>query len=362
MNSNTQNRPRDVVETALVLLLLFILLFMLYQVLGVFAGVFTYAIIFSVSFAGSFESLVKVLKNKRGLAAFIYAAILIAVVALPFYFIISTLARYAGEVQQWLADVETKGVPPLPSWVEGVPVAGKKIVAFWQELQADPKAALTTYEPKIKQILGALVFGGAGMLGAVLEFIVGIIVSSLLLANAQTVVKPLYAIMQRIAGEANGQALVDATGRAVKGVAIGVLGTAFIAAFFAWVGFLIAGIPFAMGLTALTFFLVVTQLGPIWVFIPVAIWLFATGQTGWGIFMSIYTLAVMIPIDNVVKPMLIARAGKLPILVLFLGVIGGMVLWGFTGMFKGAIILAVFYTILSSWLARPTSTVASNAE
>src|SRR6187549_1202253 len=113
MNSNTQNRPRDVVETALVLLLLFILLFMLYRVLGVFAGVFTYAIIFSVSFAGSFESLVKALGNKRGLAAFIYAGILIAVVAVPFYFIVSTLTRYAGEAQQWLADVQVNGVPPL---------------------------------------------------------------------------------------------------------------------------------------------------------------------------------------------------------------------------------------------------------
>jgi len=76
------------------------------------------------------------------------------------------------------------------------------------------------------------------------------------------------------------------------------------------------------------------------------------GQTGWAIFMGIYGLVVLMGIDNVLKPILIARSGKLPILVLFLGVIGGMVVWGFTGMFKGAIILALFYTIIQSWLGK----------
>ena len=190
------------------------------------------------------------------------------------------------------------------------------------------------------------------MVGAVFELIFGIIISAILLAKGQKVLDPLYAIMRKLVSETEGPPLVDATGRAVKGVAVGVMGTAFIAALFAWIGFAIAGISFAVGLAAITFFLVVIQVGPVLVFVPVAIWLFSTGETAWGIFISIYTLLVMIPIDNIVKPILIAKAGKLPILVLFLGVIGGMVLWGFTGMFKGAIILAIFYTIIRSWLQK----------
>jgi len=342
MNPISQNKPRGFIETALALLLLLILLFELARVLGVFTGVFTYAIIFSVSFAGLFESLVRLVGNKRGLAAFIYGAILIAVVALPFYYIVSALVGYASQAQQWMTDVKVNGVPALPVWVEGVPFAGKKTVAFWAQLQADPAATLASYEPKITALLQRLVFGGAGMVGAVLEFVVGIIISAILLATGQKALQPLYAVMKSLVGENSGPPLVNATGRAVKGVAVGVMGTAFIAALFAWIGFIIAGIPFAIGLAALTFFLVVIQVGPVLVFVPVAIWLFTTGQTTWGIFIIVYTVLVMIPIDNIVKPMLIARAGKLPILVLFLGVIGGMVMWGFTGMFKGAIILAVF--------------------
>jgi predicted PurR-regulated permease PerM len=352
MYPGLKNRFTGVIETSLALLLLLILLFDLYQVLGVFAGVLTYAIIFSVSFAGLFESLVRLLKNRRSLAAFIFALLLIAIVALPFIFIVSALTDYANRAEQWLSEVKVHGVPPLPEWAANIPVAGKKITTFWQQLQADPTGFRASYEPEIREIMHRVISGGAGIVGAVLEFVVGIIVSALLLASGQKALQPLYAIMRKIAGEHDGPLLVDATGRAVKGVAVGVMGTAFVAALFAWIGFAIAGISFAVGLAALTFFLVVIQVGPVLVFVPVAIWLFTIGQSGWGIFIIIYTIVVMIPIDNVVKPMLIARAGKLPILVLFLGVIGGMVLWGFTGMFKGAITLAVCYTILQSWLGK----------
>src|SRR6478735_8395639 len=108
MNSIPPTKSKGFIETALALLLLFILLLELYNVLGVFAGVFTYAIIFSVSFTGLFESLVRLVGNKRGLAAFIYAVILIAVVALPFYYIISALIGYASEAQQWMTDIKVK--------------------------------------------------------------------------------------------------------------------------------------------------------------------------------------------------------------------------------------------------------------
>ena len=110
------------------------------------------------------------------------------------------------------ADEKFNGVPALPAWVEGVPFAGKKTVAFWAQLQADPAATLASYEPKIRAILQRLVFGGAGMIGAVLEFIVGIIISAILLANGQKVLQPLYAVMRKLVGETDGPPLVDATG------------------------------------------------------------------------------------------------------------------------------------------------------
>lgn len=349
MNSLPVSKSRGFIETALALLLLLILLFDLYTVLSVFFGVFTYAIIFSVSFAKLFERMAGFLKNNRKLAAFIYALLLIALIALPFIYIVSALGDYAVRAQEWIAQVKTSGVPALPSWIGGLPFVGNKLTAFWLQLQADPSGTFSAYELQVKNTLQQLISGGAGIVGATLEFIVGIIVSALFLTSGEKILQPIYATMKYIVGESDGPLLVNATGRAVKGVAVGVMGTAFIAALFAWIGFAIAGISFAVSLAALTFFLVVIQLGPVLVWLPVAIWLATHGQTGGAIFISIYGVVVLMGIDNVLKPILIARSGKLPVLVLFLGVIGGMVAWGFTGMFKGAIILAVFYTIFNSW-------------
>jgi predicted PurR-regulated permease PerM len=349
MNSLPVARTRGFIETALALLLLLVLLFNLYTVLSVFFGVFVYAIIFSVSFATLFERLASFLKNKRSLAAIIYAILLIALVAMPFIYIVSALGEYAVKAQQLMTQVKAGDVPVLPNWIAGLPFVGKKITAFWQQLQADPSRTFAAYEIQVREALQTLISGGAGIVGATLEFVAGIIVSAFLLTRGQKVLQPIYATMRYIVGESDGPPLVDATGRAVKGVAVGVMGTAFIAALFSWIGFALAGISFAVGLAALTFFLVVIQVGPLFVWLPAAIWLGTHGQTGSAIFITIYGLVVLMGIDNILKPILIARSGKLPVLVLFLGVIGGMVAWGFTGMFKGAIILAVFYTVFISW-------------
>lgn len=352
MNSSHTGQPRTFIESSLVLLFLLILLFALYNVLNIFFGVFTYAIILSVSFSKLFERLVALLGNRRKLAAFIFGLLLLAIIALPFYYIISSLGDYVQRAGKWIADAKTHGVPALPDWIAGLPLVGEKISAFWLELQTDPAHTLSLYESQINAFLRRLFTGGIGMLGATLEIILGSIISAIVLANGDKTLQPVYRGLTKLLGEGEGPALVDAAGRAVKGVAVGVMGTAFIAALLAWVGFSIAGISFAAGLAALTFFLVVIQVGPLLVWLPVAIWLGTQGQTGWAIFISIYGIVVLMGVDNILKPILIARSGKLPILVLFLGVVGGMAAWGFTGMFKGAIILSLFYTIIRAWIGK----------
>ena len=349
----TQAGPtsRSAIETVLVLLALLALMVALYDVLRVFFGVFTFAIIFSVSFAVFFEKLVNVLGKRRKLAAVIYSVLLITIVALPFIYIIASLSRHVKEVGNWVSDIKTNGVPPLPDWIVKLPYVGNDIAGFWQRMQENPKETVALHGPQIRAVLQHIVSSGAGMLGVALQFIAGIIVSAVLLAGGDKILQPIYRSITHLLGEKDGPALINTTAQAVRGVAVGVMGTAFIAAIISWIGLAIAGIPFALGLSALIFFLVLIQVGPLVVWIPLIIWLFAQGHTGWAIFIAIYTVVLMI-IDSVLKPILIARSGKLPFLVLFLGVIGGLVAWGFTGMFKGAIILAVFYTVFTSWLER----------
>ena len=348
MPDNTTGK-KNFIETALVLLLLLVLIYMLYNTLSVFLGIFTFAIIFSVSFFKLFEKMCRWLGGKRSIAAIIYGLLLLGIIAVPFVYIINALVSYVQRAQNLVAEIKNNQVPSLPEWISGLPYIGDKATTFWSALEKDPLTTLAAYEEQIKSFLSHLLSAGGGIASAGLELIVGIIISAILLAQGEKTLQPLETLLNRLLGHSNGPAVINASGRAIKGVAIGVMGTALIAALLAWVGFTIAGLNIAMGLAALTFFLVVIQVGPLLVWLPVAIWLGSQGQTGWAIFITVYGIVVLMGVDNILKPMLIAKSGKLPVLVLFLGVVGGMAAWGFTGMFKGAIILSVAYTLFQSW-------------
>ena len=137
------------------------------------------------------------------------------------------------------------------------------------------------------------------------------------------------------------------------------IGTAFLEGVLAWIGFAVAGVPGAIALAALTFFFAVIQLGPVPVWLPVAIWLGSTGQIGWATFVAAWGVVLLMGADTFVKPILIARSGQLPLLVLFVGVIGGLAAWGFTGMFIGATALAILWTVLQTWLGTNEDRLAS---
>jgi len=352
MNKYIQGGSRNVIETILVLVLLLLLLLALYDVLKVFFGVLTFALIFSVSFSGPFERLVILLKNRRKLAAIIYSILLTAIIALPFIFIISTLRGHIKEAIAGMGNIKSNGLPPLPAWISGLPFVGDDLASFWQQLQDSPKEAIALHEEQIRGTLHKLLTSGLNMLGTTLQFITGIFISAFFLAAGEKALRPIKGSMQHLLGKRDGLSLLRATTQAIKGVSIGVMGTAFIASILSWIGLSIVHIHFALILSALVFFLVLIQVGPLFVWIPLVIWAAANGHTGLTVFLIIYGIGLLV-IDAFLKPVLIARnGGKMPFLVLFLGVIGGLAAWGFTGMFKGAIILSVFYTLFNSWLEK----------
>lgn len=339
-------------ELILILLLLLGLMFALYDVLKVFFGVLTFALIFSVSFSGLFEKLVRLLKNRRKLAAVLYTLLLISIIAVPATFIISALRVHIKDAITWIGEIKTNGLPPLPAWLSRLPIAGPEITLFWQQLQDSPKDAIAPHEEQLKILLHHILTSGAGLMGTALQFIVGIFISAFFLAAGPGIMNPIKLAMQHLLGKRDGLSLLQAVIQAIRSVSIGVMGTAFIAAAISWIGLTIAGIGFSLLLSALVFFLVLLQLGPLFVWVPVVIWSASQGHTGVTVFLIVYGIGLLLT-DALLKPVLIARnGGKMPFLVLFLGVIGGLAAWGFTGMFKGAIILSVFYTLFNSWLER----------
>jgi len=151
-------------------------------------------------------------------------------------------------------------------------------------------------------------------------------------------------------GGNRGEEAVDLAARTIRGVALGVVGTALIQSLLGGIGLAVSGVPAAAILTAVMFMLCIAQLGPGLVLIPSVIWLYWSGQTTWGTVLLVVTIFVG-TFDNFLRPILIKKGADLPLLLIFAGVIGGLVAFGIIGLFIGPVVLAVTFRLVGVWVA-----------
>ena len=143
-------------------------------------------------------------------------------------------------------------------------------------------------------------------------------------------------------------------GGAIRGVALGVGVTALVQALLGGLGLALAGVPFAGLLTALMFMLCIAQIGPIPVLLGAAGWALYDNSTGWAIALTVWGMIVG-TLDNFLRPVLIRMGADLPLLLIFAGVIGGLLSFGLVGIFVGPVVLAVAYTLLETWMDERTA-------
>jgi predicted PurR-regulated permease PerM len=187
-----------------------------------------------------------------------------------------------------------------------------------------------------------------------LQFVLTIAAAAVLYAHGEEAAAFALRFGRRLAGE-HGEDAMRLSALAIRGVALGVVVTALVQALIGGVGLLIAGVPFAPVLTALMFLLAVAQIGAVPVLVVPIIWLYWTDSPGWGTFLLVVAI-IAGTLDNVLRPVLIRKGADLPLLLIFVGVIGGLIAFGLIGIFVGPLVLAVSYTLLKAWMnvgARP---------
>ena len=194
----------------------------------------------------------------------------------------------------------------------------------------------------------ALVLGGIAANG-LLQLALVLFVTFFLYRDGAAISNALYLGARKLGGEL-GENMMDKARGTVVGVMLGIVGTAAAQGTVAMIGFLIAGVPAAMLLGFATFFLSMIPVGPPLIWGGAAAWLYSEGQTGWAIFLVLYGLFVISSIDNFVKPILIARGAGMSILLIALGVLGGVLVFGFIGIFLGPVLLALGDMLLQRWL------------
>ena len=289
------------------------------------------------------------LGNSRGLAVAVMTAAILLVFVVPFWLAIGTIVQHSGQIIDWAEHLAATGPPRPPTWLENIPLVGSPAANAWRDLANDDLPELLQKGKPYAGMVTRWFVAAMGGLGAVLvQFLLTVVIAGIMYAQGENAASTARRFGSRLAGARGEQAIVLA-GQAVRGVALGVVVTAFIQSAIGAFGLFVAGIPYASVLCAVMFMLCIAQLGPGLVLIPAVIWLFVTGDTGWAIFLTVVSVAA-ISIDNFVRPLLIRRGVHLPLLLILGGVIGGLIAFGLIGIFLGPVILAVAYTLFRAWL------------
>jgi predicted PurR-regulated permease PerM len=319
-----------------------------------FASSLLWAVVLTFSSWPLYRRLVNLLGGRRTLAALLMALAMCCVILLPFVVVGSTLGDNVRDLTTAARHWMDEGPPAPPDWLVKLPAIGSKAAQYWRDLSADSTPLIAASKRLIEPVSGWLLIGSLALGRGLLELALSILIAFFLFRDGSAAAQRLSTAIEWIAG-AQGKHLLEVAGNTVRGVVYGILGTAFVQAVMAAIGFLLAGVPGAAFLGLLTFFLSVVPVGPPLIWLPAALWLFHQGSTGWGIFMLIWGMLVS-SVDNFVKPWLISQGSEMPFLLIFFGVLGGALTFGFIGVFIGPTLLAVGYRLVEEWASTHAAT------
>ena len=300
------------------------------------------------------------LGGRRWAAVCVMSGLLLLLFVVPLTLIIVTVIENSEALLQFASRVTTFQIPgTAPTWLTSLPLVGDSIGAAWARLAAlgttGLLAQLTPYAASATRWL----VGEAGNLGLlVVQFLITVALAAVMYADGETWGSAVRRFGHRLGG-LRGEGAVVLAGNAIRGVAMGVAGTAIVQASLAGLGMAVAGVPYAALLTAVALVMCIAQIGPVLVLGGAVAYLFWQDSTAWAVGLLVWTVFVG-TLDNVLRPLLIRRGADLPLLLIFVGVIGGLLAFGRVGLFVGPVVLAVAYTLIDAWTRedRPAVTAA----
>ncbi len=301
--------------------------------------------------------LTRVLGGRETLAAGLLTSAWILIVALPLVWLGFNLADHIRDATLFVRDVQVDGLPDAPLWLVDIPLVGERMASWWSSLDQQGAALLASVKPYLGQVGNWLLARSAQIGSGVLELTLSLVFVFFFYRDGPRLSAFVLRLLHRLTGE-RAEYYLNLVAGTVQRVVNGVIGTAAAQALLALIGFLIAGVQGAIVLGLITFMLSLIPMGPPLAWLPVTGWLIWKGDYGMAIFMGIWGTFVISGVDNVLKPYLISRGGDLPLVIVLLGVFGGLIAFGFIGLFIGPTLLAIGYSLLLDWSrnVQPTPT------
>lgn len=339
---------KDLVRNILVITLIGALMAACFWILRPFLPALIWATMLSIATWPVLMFIEKKVHGRRP-AVLVLMVLLVLTFVIPFTLAVGVIVENAPNIAALGKQLSTLEIPLPPAWVERLPLIGESANQYWQQAASSKPGELAHgLSPYVRNLAGWMV-AQAGSFGMMLvHFVLTLILTALLYINGEAAADMICRLARRIAEERGENAVILAA-KSVRAVAQGVVITALAQSIMAGLGLALVGIPYASLLTALIFMLTIAQIGAGPVLIPVIIWLFWKESYGLGSAMLVWSVIVM-SMDGFMRPILIRRNANLPLLLIFAGVIGGLVAFGIIGLFIGPVLLVVGYTLMKAWV------------
>jgi predicted PurR-regulated permease PerM len=341
---------RDIARITLSVLFIGILIAACLWVLKPFLGAMVWATMIVVATWPMMLATEARLGGRRWAAVAVMTAAMLLLLVVPLTLTVVSILENSETIVGWTKYLASLTVPSPPDWVGELPLVGPKLAVEWATLAAASREDLST---QVAPYVRSAIWWVAGRTGGfgltLLHFLLTLVITAVLYATGETAATGVRRFGRRLADE-RGESSIVLAAQAIRAVALGIVVTAVVQSAAAGIGLVVSGVPYAAVLTAIIFVLCIAQLGPLPVLVPVVGWVYWSGDVLSGTLLLVWSVMVGAT-DNVLRPVLIRRGADLPLLLIFAGVIGGLISLGIIGLFVGPVVLAVTYRLLESWVA-----------
>jgi predicted PurR-regulated permease PerM len=339
------------IELAIRVAVLALLIYLSLVLLHPFITIVIWSAVLAVALYPAFEWLSQKLGSRRRLAATLITVLSLLVVIGPATWLalglIDSFRSLAGRL-----DLSLIAIPAPPLSIKNLPVVGDQIYQWWSLASTNLQSTLAEFAPQLKPLGGTLLRIAANAGTGMLQFLISIVVAGFLLSPAPAIVQRLKLFSKKLTSS-RAEEFVDLTGATIRAVSKGVIGISALQAVLVGLGLIVAGVPGASLITSAVLILGIVQIGPALVIFPVVIWAWFNMETGSAFLFTIYMLPVNL-LDNILKPIVMARGLNTPMLVILLGIVGGTLSYGISGLFLGPIVLAVIWELFAAWIREDT--------
>lgn len=335
------------VEKALGLILLLVLAVGCILVLKPFLTAIFLAVILCVSTWRVFRWIDNLLGRRPTPAALLMTLITAGFLVLPLLALGANLADDVARLTAAVRSAIDQGLPP-PEWLGRLPLIGAEADRVWTQVSQQGAELGPTLAPYLQPLREWALHQGASLLSGTLQVVFGVILAFFLYRDGAYVESRVEWAMTRLGGW-RAQRVLQTAGMTIVSVVNGVLGTALVQGILLGVSFWLAGVPGAIVLGAVGVVLTLVPMGLTMLWLPTALWLMSQGHTGWAVFVMAWNGLFVGTLDNVLRPYLISRGVRMPMVLIFLGVLGGLIAFGIVGVFLGPVLLAVAHTLFQDW-------------